>query len=64
MFTYGRQSRVEDITQSVANLALHFGDDDSKVIFFVIFKGYILYKAHGYIKIFLVKDTIEKSLLF
>lgn len=31
-FTYGRQIRVEDVTQSVANLALHFGDDDSKVI--------------------------------
>nr|AEE63023.1 unknown [Dendroctonus ponderosae] len=31
LFTYGRQIRVEDVTQSVANLALHFGDDDSKI---------------------------------
>uniref|UniRef100_A0A915DDT3 Proteasome alpha-type subunits domain-containing protein n=1 Tax=Ditylenchus dipsaci TaxID=166011 RepID=A0A915DDT3_9BILA len=23
--------RVEDVTQSVANIALHFGDDDSKI---------------------------------
>lgn len=31
-FTYNRKMRVEDVTQTVANLALHFGDDDSKVI--------------------------------
>lgn len=32
-FTYNRKIRVQDVTQSVANLALHFGDDDSKVYF-------------------------------
>jgi len=31
LFTYNRKIRVEDVTQAVANLALHFGDDDSKV---------------------------------
>uniref|UniRef100_A0A914CWN5 Proteasome subunit alpha type n=1 Tax=Acrobeloides nanus TaxID=290746 RepID=A0A914CWN5_9BILA len=30
-FVYNRQMRVEDVTQSVANLALQFGDDDAKV---------------------------------
>ncbi|KAI1726503.1 proteasome subunit domain-containing protein [Ditylenchus destructor] len=30
-FTFNRKIRVEDVTQSVANLALHFGDDDSKI---------------------------------
>jgi len=30
-FTYNRKIRVEDVTQTVANLALHFGDDDSKI---------------------------------
>lgn len=30
-FTYNRKIRVEDVTQSVANLALQFGDDDAKV---------------------------------
>lgn len=30
-FTYNRKIRVEDVTQAVANIALHFGDDDSKV---------------------------------
>uniref|UniRef100_A0A915DXW7 Proteasome subunit alpha type-5 n=1 Tax=Ditylenchus dipsaci TaxID=166011 RepID=A0A915DXW7_9BILA len=30
-FTYNRKIRVEDVTQSVANIALHFGDDDSKI---------------------------------
>ncbi|KAF1770588.1 hypothetical protein GCK72_002407 [Caenorhabditis remanei] len=29
-FTYNRKIRVEDVTQSVANLALQFGDDDVK----------------------------------
>lgn len=29
-FTYNRKIRVEDVTQSVANLALQFGDDDAK----------------------------------
>uniref|UniRef100_A0A914BZT3 Proteasome subunit alpha type n=1 Tax=Acrobeloides nanus TaxID=290746 RepID=A0A914BZT3_9BILA len=29
-FVYNRQMRVEDVTQSVANLALQFGDDDAK----------------------------------
>jgi len=29
-FTYNRRIRVEDVTQSVANLALQFGDDDVK----------------------------------
>jgi len=30
-FTYNRRMLVEDVTQTVANLALHFGDDDSKI---------------------------------
>lgn len=30
-FTYNRKIRIEDVTQSVANLALQFGDDDVKV---------------------------------
>lgn len=30
-FTYNRRMRVEDVTMSVANLALQFGDDDAKV---------------------------------
>lgn len=30
-FTYNRKIRVEDVTMSVANLALQFGDDDAKV---------------------------------
>jgi 20S proteasome alpha/beta subunit len=30
-FVYNRQMRVEDVTQSVANLTLQFGDDDAKV---------------------------------
>uniref|UniRef100_A0A915DEF9 Proteasome alpha-type subunits domain-containing protein n=1 Tax=Ditylenchus dipsaci TaxID=166011 RepID=A0A915DEF9_9BILA len=29
--TYNSKIRVEDVTQSVANIALHFGDDDSKI---------------------------------
>ncbi|KAM3725708.1 Proteasome subunit [Dirofilaria immitis] len=29
-FTYNRKIRVEDVTMSVANLALQFGDDDAK----------------------------------
>ncbi|VDK80962.1 unnamed protein product [Litomosoides sigmodontis] len=29
-FTYNRKMRVEDVTMSVANLALQFGDDDAK----------------------------------
>ncbi|EYC14385.1 hypothetical protein Y032_0040g177 [Ancylostoma ceylanicum] len=29
-FTYNRKIRIEDVTQSVANLALQFGDDDVK----------------------------------
>jgi len=29
-FVYNRQIKVEDVTQSVANLALQFGDDDAK----------------------------------
>ncbi|CAJ0602903.1 unnamed protein product [Cylicocyclus nassatus] len=29
-FTYNRKIRIEDVTQSVANLALEFGDDDVK----------------------------------
>ncbi|VDM67665.1 unnamed protein product, partial [Strongylus vulgaris] len=32
-FTYNRKIRIEDVTQSVANLALQFGDDDVKVEF-------------------------------
>lgn len=35
-FTYNRKIRVEDVTQSVANLALQFGDDDVKVSFGLI----------------------------
>ncbi|KJH52252.1 peptidase, T1 family [Dictyocaulus viviparus] len=31
-FTYNRKIRIEDVTQSVANLALQFGDDDVKSI--------------------------------
>uniref|UniRef100_A0A915ET03 Proteasome alpha-type subunits domain-containing protein n=1 Tax=Ditylenchus dipsaci TaxID=166011 RepID=A0A915ET03_9BILA len=29
-FTYNSKIRVKNVTQSVANIALHFGDDDSK----------------------------------
>ncbi|VDD95457.1 unnamed protein product [Enterobius vermicularis] len=29
-FTYNRKMKVEDVTMSVANLALQFGDDDAK----------------------------------
>lgn len=36
-FTYNRKIRVEDVTMSVANLALQFGDDDAKVYLFYIY---------------------------
>lgn len=35
-FTYNRKIRVEDVTMSVANLALQFGDDDVKVHLYLV----------------------------
>ncbi|VDN23660.1 unnamed protein product, partial [Gongylonema pulchrum] len=37
-YTYNRKMRVEDVTMSVANLALQFGDDDAKAGFLMIKK--------------------------
>ncbi|VDN19690.1 unnamed protein product [Gongylonema pulchrum] len=63
-YTYNRKMRVEDVTMSVANLALQFGDDDAKAGLLMIKKEASMSRPFGVALLFAGYDQDGPRLFY